>query len=188
MTDDLVQKFDRGRRRGRDPVNTGVDGRAITTPDSIWLAATCDECGHTFRRGDPVYVKYGADIEVRHHSPALPCSHQVEDAGAETGDTDRGRAFHEALDRANPPPTGMHAERLLPGHPLLVEVRPRLHCAFCSKTFRPYEIALWCPCRPADPHCNRAVHRDPGAGNDCYDAWIANGALVRCPTTFEKLR
>lgn len=188
MTDDQVLRFERGRRRGRDPVNTGVDGRAITTGDSIWLADICPECGHSFRRGDPVWVRYGPPLEIRHHSLALPCSHLVDTSGAEARDTDRGRAFHDALDRANPPPGGMHAERLLPGHPQLVEVRPRLHCTFCSKTFRPYEMALKCPCRPDQPRCNRWVHRDPGAGNDCYDAWVANGALVRCPTTFEKLR
>lgn len=188
MTDDLIRRFERGRRKGRDPVNTGGDGPAITTTDSLWLADFCAECGHTFRQGDPVFVTYGPPLEVRHHSPALPCSRRVERGGETTGDDGRVRAFHEALDRANPPPEGMHTERLLPGHPLLVDVRPRLHCAFCSKTFRPYEMAVICPCSPEDRMCRLGVHRDPGRGNDCYDAWVANGPMVRCPTSFQKVR
>lgn len=187
MSNDLVRQFERGRRRGRDPVNTGVDGPAVTTADSVWLADFCEECGHTFRQGDPVFVRYGPPLEVRHHSPALPCSHAVEGRVESTSDAN-ARTFHLALDGANPPPEGTHAERLLPGHPLLVAVRPRLHCAFCSKTFRPFEMAVVCPCSPGDPKCRLGVHRDPGRGNDCYDAWIANGPLSRCPTSFQQLR
>lgn len=187
MTDDLARQFERGYRRGRDPVNTGVDGVAATTTDSLWLADYCEECGHTFRQGDPVFVRYGPPLEVRHHSPALPCSREV--AGGDSAeDGVRAQVFHQALDDANPPPPGMHTERLLPGHSLLVPVRPRLHCAFCSKTFRAYEMAVLCPCSPADPKCRLGVHRDPGKGNDCYDAWIANGPLSRCPTNFRKVQ
>lgn len=186
MTDELIRQFERGRRRGRDPINNGTDGPAITTADSVWLADYCEECGHTFRQGDQVLVRFGPPLLVLHHSPALPCSGQAE-AAAEADDDDRVQAFHEALDAANPPAAGMHAERLAPGHPLLVPIKPRLHCAFCSKTFRPYEMALLCPCSPEDPKCGLGVHRDPGRGNDCHDAWIANGPLSRCPTTFKKL-
>ena len=131
-------------------------------------------------------MQYGPPLVVRHHSPALPCSHGVETGESMSGDT-RAEVFHKALDDANPPPAGMHTERLLPGHPLLVSVRPRLHCAFCSKTFRPYEMATLCPCSPDAPKCRLGVHRDPGRGNDCYDAWIANGPLTRCPTSFQKV-
>jgi hypothetical protein len=187
MSDDLGRRFERGRRRGRDPVNTGVDGEAMTTADSVWLADYCDECGHTFRQGDRVFVQYGPPLVVWHHSTALPCSHSVE-SGGETPDDARAQLFHQALDAANPPPAGMHTERLLPGHRLLVPVQPRLHCAFCSKTFRPYEMAVICPCSPEDPKCGLGVHRDPGRGNDCYDAWVASGPLVRCPTSFQKVR
>lgn len=155
----------------------------MTTADSVWLADFCEECGHTFRQGDRVFVKY-EPLTVRHHSPALPCSGEISAPG-EAADDERAQAFHQALDAANPPPPGMHTERLLPGHPLLVPVRPRLHCAFCSKTFRPYEMAVLCPCRPDDPQCGLGVHRDPGRGNDCYDAWIANGPLNRCPVNFQ---
>jgi hypothetical protein len=137
--------------------------------------------------GRHLHVVYGPPLTVHHHSPELPCSHLIEGGGAFAGDGARARAFHESLDRANPPPAGMAAERLLPGHPLLVEVRPRQHCVFCSKTFRPYEMAVICPCRPDSPQCRLPVHRDPGRVNDCYDAWIANGALSRCPTSFQKV-
>jgi hypothetical protein len=187
MSQQLIRQFERGRRRGRDPVNTGVDGVAITTADSLWLADYCEACGHTFRQEDRVFVSYGPPLVVHHHSSALPCSRRVEDE-AEAADDERAQIFHQGLDRANPPPEGMRTERLLPGHPLLVEVRPRLHCAFCSKTFRPYEMAMICPCSPEDPKCKLGVHRDPGRGNDCYDAWIANGALTRCPTSYQKLQ
>ncbi|MDG6101414.1 hypothetical protein Daura_39880 [Dactylosporangium aurantiacum] len=187
MSEDAIKRFERGRRRGRDPVNTGADGVAVTTTDSLWLADYC-ECGHTFRQGDPVYVEYGPPLVVRHHSPALPCSRHVEGGGQLTDDGSRASAFHKALDAANPPPQGTLTERLLPGHPLLVDVRPRLHCAFCSKTFRPYEMAVICPCSLEAPKCRLGVHRDPGRGNDCYDAWVANGPLVRCPTSFQKVQ
>lgn len=186
MTDDLENGFERGRRRGRDPVNTGRDGAAMTTADSLWLADFCEECGHTFRQGDRVMVQFGPPLTVQHHTAALPCSHAVEVVG-EVADGARSRAFHDALDAANPPPDGMRAERLQPGHRLLVEVRPRLHCAFCSKTFRAYEMAVVCPCNPEEPKCGLGVHRDPGRGNDCFDAWIANGPLARCPTSLQKL-
>jgi hypothetical protein len=49
-------------------------------------------------------------------------------------------------------------------------------------------MAVLCPCSPADPKCRLGVHRDPGRGNDCYDAWIANGPLTRCPTNFRKVQ
>jgi len=187
MTDnELIRRFERGRRRGRDPVNTGRDGEAVTTADSVWLADFCEECGHTFRQGDRVLVRYGPPLTVLHHTAALPCSGLVA-GGNTTGADDRTQAFHQALDTANPPPAGMSAVRLAHGHPLLVSVRPRLHCAFCSKTFRPYEMAVVCPCSPDDPKCGLGVHRDPGRGNDCYDAWVANGPLLRCPTSFQKL-
>lgn len=184
--DDAARRFERGRRRGRDPANTGADGEAVTTSDSIWLADFCEECGHTFRQGDKVLVEYGPPLLVRHHTPALPCSRAIESA-SEAADDHDAEIFHRALDAANPPPSGMLTERLLPGHPLLVSVRPRLHCAFCSKTFRPFEMAVLCPCSPEAPKCKLGVHRDPGRGNDCYDAWIANGRLSRCPTSFQKL-
>ena len=185
--DELGRLFERGRRRGRDPVNTGVDGAAMTSADSAWLADYCDECGHSFRQGDRVYVLYGPPLEVRHHTAAFPCSGLVEGEEHAVDDV-RVLLFHRALDEANPPPAGTHAERLEPGHPLLVEVKPRLHCAFCSKTFRPYEMAVICPCSPEDPKCRLGVHRDPGLGNDCFDAWIANGPLARCPTSFQQVR
>jgi hypothetical protein len=41
VSDDLVRRFERGKRRGRDPVNTGVDGPAVTSTDSLWLADIC---------------------------------------------------------------------------------------------------------------------------------------------------
>ncbi|WP_440086299.1 hypothetical protein [Streptosporangium sp. LJ11] len=184
--EELRRKFENGRRRGRDPVNSGTDGDAMTTADSLWLADYCSECGHTFRQGDKVLVRYGPPLQVRHHSPALPCSHQIKgEVVAE--DDPRTRRFHQALDDANPPPGGIHTERLMPGDPLLVPVKPRLHCAFCSKTFRPYELAVRCPCSPEEPKCGLGVHRDPGNGNDCYDAWITYGPLSRCPTSFQKV-
>jgi hypothetical protein len=182
----LRRRFERGQRRGRDPVNTGADGEAITSADSLWLADYCPECGHTFRKGDRVYVRYGPPLEVRHHSPALPCSGLIQQ-GDEEEDDERARRFHQALDRANPPPEGTNTVRLLPGHPLLVTVNPRLGCAFCSKTFRSFELALLCPCSPDDPKCNLGVHRDPSKGNDCFDAWLAGGRLTRCPTSLQKL-
>jgi hypothetical protein len=186
VSEDQLRAFQRGRRRGRDPVNTGVDGVAVTSADSIWLADYCDECGHTFRRGDSVFVRYGPPLTIRHHSPGLPCwSGDGEDG--QVADEERARVFHEALDASNPPPAGTNTERLQPGHFLLVDVRPRLQCAFCSKTFRPFEMAMICPCSPEDPKCRLGVHRDPGRGNDCYDAWISNGRLTRCPVSFQKV-
>jgi len=182
MSEELVRQFERGLRRGRDPVNNGGDGPATTTADSVWLADYCDGCGHSFRRGDRVLVRWGPPLTVRHFQSEAPCSEDDETGGEAADD-----AFHQALDRANPPPSGMAAHRLLPGHPLLVPVRPRLRCAFCSKTFRPYEMAAVCPCSPDDPKCGLGVHRDPGRGNDCYDAWVANGPLSHCPTTFQKV-
>jgi len=182
----LRERFEYGRRRGRDPVNSGADGPAVTSADSLWLADYCPECGHTFRKGDRVFVQYGPPLYVRHHSGALPCSGLVEQHDEEEDD-ERARQFHRALDDANPPPPGTIAVRLVPGHPLLVDVKPRLACAFCSKTFRPFEQALLCPCSPDKPKCNLGVHRDPGKGNDCFDAWVSNGGLTRCPTSFRKL-
>ena len=93
MTDELMERFRRGLRRGRDPINSGADGDAITTADSVWLADYCEECGHTFRQGDRVFVQYGPPLTVLHHSPALPCSRKI--AGAsEAADDDRVQAFH----------------------------------------------------------------------------------------------
>jgi hypothetical protein len=182
----LIAAFQRGYLHGLDPANKGVDGVATTTTDSLWLADFCDECGHDFRLEDKVMVRYGPPMVVRHHSPSLPCSGEVQSAGPEADDG-RVQAFHRTLDEANPPPEGVHTQRLLPGHPLLVPIIPRLHCAFCSKTFRPYELAVLCPCSPADPKCQLGVHRDSGRGNDCYDAWLGGEKLSRCPTSFQKL-
>jgi hypothetical protein len=184
--DEIAAAFQSGLLHGLDPANRGVDGVAITTTDSLWLADYCDHCGHDFRLEDRVMVWYGPPLVVRHHSATLPCSGEAQTTEEDVDDA-RIQAFHRALDGANPPPEGVHAQRLAPGHPLLVAINPRLHCAFCSKTFREYEVAVVCPCSPADPKCQLGVHRDSGRGSDCYDAWTGSGRMTRCPTSFQKL-
>ncbi|MFD1930534.1 MULTISPECIES: hypothetical protein [Nonomuraea] len=177
--------FWQGWRHGWDPANSGADGPATTTNNSFWLADWCQVCGHTFREADGVYVAHGPPAVVRHHSPTLPCSGLVTDY--DQPDDGMSRAFHAAVEAANPPPPGTDAVLLLPGHPLLLPVTPRRQCAFCSDSFRPFESAVICPCSPGEPRCGLGVHRDPGGGNTCYDEWISNGPLLTCPTTFTKV-
>lgn len=188
MTEEIpagVRAFERGVRHGRDPVNSGADGPALTTNDSFWLADWCQVCGHTFRETDKVYVTHGPPPVIRHHSPTLPCSGLVEDY--DEPDDELLQVFHAAVDAANPPPPDTNTVRVLPGHPLLATVIPRRQCAFCGDSFRPFESAVLCPCSPAEPVCQLGVHRDPSRGNNCFDDWTGNGPLRTCPTTFKKV-
>ncbi|MEV8032357.1 hypothetical protein ACFYW8_21680 [Streptomyces sp. NPDC002742] len=188
-TQERVRAFKTGNQHAKDPANSGHDGPARTTGDSLWFDLYCRVCGHTFRRGDAVYVVYRGDDDpdVRHQSPELPCAPLPDDVVAEPVRTDRVEVFYAAADRANPPRQGLHLTRLQPGHPLLVDVIPRRHCVLCCQSFRPFELAVVCPCSPAEPRCGLGVHRDAGRGLVCYDSWTVQGALTRCPTNLQKL-
>jgi hypothetical protein len=183
--------FDRGRNKGRDPANSGQDGPARTTGDSLWFDLHCRVCGHTFRRGDAVYVSYGTGDEepdARHHSPELPCHPlPADNATADTADSARIEQFYRAADLANPPPEEMRLTRLQPGHSLLAAIIPRVQCVVCCQSFREFELVVICPCSPAAPRCGLGVHRDTGKGLVCYDSWTGEGALRRCPTSLQKL-
>ncbi len=181
---ELSNLFHAAREKGLDPRNDGSTGPAWTTENSAWLGLVCEggptECGHTFRVDDRVFVEYeegtGRLRRVRHDTPALPCSERVDSEILPPREV--SERFFAGIARTNPPE--MSTTRLRPGHPLVAARRDRQRCKFCGDTFRPLEEVIMCPCRPADPMCQTALHRDPRQGLLCYDEWTKDVDLAKC--------
>lgn len=184
----LRAEFEQGLAAARDPANRAAvsGGLAVTTRDSLWFYRHCPICAHSFRDGDQVRIT--ADGEVRHHSALLPCS------GETVADTARPAelaAFFAGLDATWPPPAGLTLHRLETGHPLLAEPQGRLTrhaCAVCGHTLRPHDQVVVCPCRPEQPMCRIAIHRDPMHGLNCWDAWCPEGRPHHCLATSRPLQ
>ncbi len=187
----ILIHFSQGEAAAADPENREavLGGRAVTNLRSRWLHLRCDICGHSFRNGDAVEV--GLDGKVSHASKELPCN-----GGdfAMTPDVVEAGEFFEGLDEAWPPPAGLCVKRLEQGSPqgdvLLappVAGFRRHRCAVCGHTFRPLDQVVICPCRPHDPMCILAIHRDPVRGLNCWEAWNPGQVQRYCPVTSRKL-
>jgi hypothetical protein len=60
-------------------------------------------------------------------------------------------------------------------------------CLYCGHTFRAGECVVVCPCRPHDPRCGSAIHRDPAAGLNCWETWRPDSSLKVCPVTLSRV-
>lgn len=185
---EICRQIDRGISIAKDSANqeaTRVGGHGVTNLHSPWMLSLCPVCHHSFRAGDEVRIE--PDGTVCHASSDLPCDRgEVRELQANPL-LDR---FLKGLDTAWPPPRDVPITRLTPGHPLLVpptsQFPKRRRCAVCRHTFRVHDHVVICPCRPWDPRCLSAVHRDPCHGLSCLDMWDpkANNQQF-CPITHE---
>ncbi len=163
---DLQREFDRGLESARDEKAFAELelGQTVTTSlTSSWIFQTCPACGHTFRLGDQVRRVEGRGI--------LHVSRPLDE-------------FFAGLDETWPPPKDVCITRLLPGNlilsPRTAGTRWRT-CQVCRHTLRPYDCVVVCPCRPASPICQAAVHQDPVNQLTCYKIWKPSGATLKCP-------
>lgn len=177
-----------------------VGGISQTTGNSPWLGVRCDRCGHTFRRGDQVWV---ADGRALHLDPALDCGGTADIPAGDADAVPRPRpagpdpvlAFTAGLLDAWPPVNGAPVVVLAAGDWPVTRRTSAVSsptCPVCGHTFRAGDAVILCPCAdlPDDPRrafCQLPVHRDPAAGLTCWDDWSPDGRLVRCPRTHEKL-
>jgi hypothetical protein len=183
------EEFELGLQAGTDPQPddwTARDTAGFTSQTSPWLSDVCDTCGQTFRRGDPVRHD-PASGKVIHTEPRLNCGTAI------TGDRDRqgggdNEQFMAGLLQAWPPAAGIQVTMLdaddwrvaRPG-------RQSPRCLYCGHTFRAGEAVVICPCRPSDPHCGAAIHRDPVAGLTCWESWRPDSTLSICPVTLTRV-
>jgi hypothetical protein len=202
---DGAADFARGVESGLDPqpvADAVTTGYAVTSPSSRWNHRRCRTCGQTFRRGDQVLLSEHGRV-VQHADPWLRCAPPQATAGpsagggpaeagggpAEAGSGDDASAFAAGLVRAFPVAGGIRALRLA-GDDWRV-ARPRSAtaptCLYCGHTFRAGEHIVVCPCRPLDAHCGAAVHRDPAAGLNCWEAWRPDSELTVCPVTLRRV-
>ncbi|MFD0272345.1 hypothetical protein ACFVHB_00355 [Kitasatospora sp. NPDC127111] len=193
--DGVKAAFNLGELRGRQPGSSGVDGPAPTGRESPWVrtwrppGATrrhpCLVCGHTFRRGDQVYLRYDAEhrlVEVTHHMPHLPCSGLVQQA-TQT-DAQAAADFFRGVDLGDPLPDEVHVTRLMPDDPVLSGPE-HARCFVCAHSLRPFESVVICPCDPADPGCRTSAHQDPARGLTCFEDWQPGLEVTRCPMNFQ---
>ena len=123
--------------------------------------------------------------DVRHLDPALNCS----DSGDGNGMSTEVEEFTAGLLDAWPVSADLPVLRAddEPGllAPPLGGLR-RASCLFCAHTFRPGELVVVCPCRPRDPICRAAVHRDPALGLVCWESWRPGSQVNVCPVTLTR--
>jgi hypothetical protein len=183
-----VAEFDRGEAGAFDPQprwTATVSGELVTGITSWWHARGCQACGHTFRRGDRVLVDAGTG-NVRHLDPALGCG-VVDGPPAEDAQV---ADFTAGLLTAWPVTEAIRPVRTDDEPDLLAPPLAgleRASCLFCAHTFRPGELVVLCPCRPAQRLCRRAVHRDPGLGLVCWESWRPGSRVKVCPVTLTRL-
>jgi hypothetical protein len=200
------QAFLTGVQRGLDPQPVGdvvgTDGRAVTSPSSLWNHWRCRSCGHSFRRGDAVLVTGTTPDDVVHADPVLDrrapgqaAGHGGDDA---PGDTPASRPGAAASDAVAFSSGLLHAFPVAGGIPVhLVDPAdwrvprsaedPSPTCLYCGHTFRAGEYIVVCPCRPDKPRCGSAVHRDPAAGLSCWETWRPDSSLNVCPVTLSRV-
>lgn len=172
----MLRRFHEARDEARS-LAIQPDGTSVTTVFCDWLGEPCDGCGHTFREGDRVRADRDADggrTTIRHLDPLLGC------AGGAIAEVEAGEMttrFHDAVDKAVPPPR--RVKRLLPGDSLLRFHQERPYCSCCSYTFRPFEVVVRCPCGELD--CDVAFHRDPQRGLLCFDETWPDLKVTYCP-------
>ncbi|CAL9565655.1 hypothetical protein SUDANB95_04684 [Actinosynnema sp. ALI-1.44] len=180
--------FTEGLRRGVDRTNSGVDGPAVTTANSFWVAGgqqVCPVCRHTFRVNDRVHVQHAtADggARVVHASEELPC-HGDATVG-QRDDPALATEFYAAIDRLDA--LNQVAQRLNPGSWMVANLPKRVRCAGCGHSLRPFEAVVLCPCDETAPKCKLPVHHDPARGLDCRDRWLLNKKLAHCPMSYRK--
>src|SRR5205085_2866290 len=83
-------------------------------------------------------------------------------------DSTSAAAFYLGLDESWPPPATLPVRRLELGTKVgdlllapAVSGFRRHRCAICGHTLRPHDQVVICPCRPEQPMCILAIHRDP---------------------------
>ena len=181
------ESFSAGLRTGLDPhtaeqdesQRNGLSLQSLTSLRSPWLHKLCKVCGHTFRPGDEVRILEGK--EVVHDMPGFRCDGHDGLTGLGDG---LGRIvdFYEGIALAWPMPVDVPILRLEAGHWLLAPSRDGLRrpvCRVCGHSFRPMDHVVICPCRPNDPSCRVAIHRDLFRQLHCYDEW-KNGLNRNC--------
>jgi NAD-dependent SIR2 family protein deacetylase len=190
MSVDELDEFTRGVEAALDPQpirsTAGSTGEAVTSIHSWFHHRRCTTCGHSFRRGDRVLIDPDTR-DVAHLDPQLGC------AGGEPADEDGAvdiTWFADGLQAAWPPPQDLPLTRLTTTHALLAPARGnfgRASCLFCAHTFRRDELVILCPCRPLEPLCRAAVHRDPAKGLVCWESWRPGNRVNRCPISLRRL-
>jgi hypothetical protein len=182
---DFQAEFDRGLDAARDEAGASAldkGASARTTLRSPWFHGKCPLCRHTFRVDD--MVKRSGN-SITHAGGELNCVHDAE-FNISTSAID----FFAGLDETWPPPDNVRVTRLEPSHylvaPPVTAVRRRT-CFVCTHTFRPFDQVVICPCRPFEPQCEVAVHRDPVHGLLCYETWNPGSTRTHCPVTSRKL-
>ncbi len=199
-------EFWAGRERGLDPQPArevvNASGDAVTSPGSWWNHTRCTSCGQTFRRGDHVRVIEGTSQSVIHADPWLDCPPREEVAAGDrsvahraTADTSGGDRISDAAEFA----AGLLGAYPVAGKVPVIPLKPddwRVarpggilppRCLYCGHTFRAGEHVVVCPCRPHDMLCGTAVHRDPAAGLNCWEAWRPDSSLSVCPVTLSRV-
>jgi hypothetical protein len=184
-----VSAFRLGQQSAFEPPPdvVGADAAVITTQVSWWNHLICDTCGHTFRRGDRVRHEPGS-AQVAHLDPGLGCaapSAGNQGAAGPASGSDLAQ-FAGGLGRTWPPTGNVRVTRLDKGDWRTGRPRPpfeRARCLYCAHTFREGEHVIVCPCRPGDPACGAAVHRDPAAGLICWETWQPEGRVRQCPVS-----
>ncbi|WP_309111536.1 hypothetical protein [Saccharothrix sp.] len=180
--------FNEGLRRGQDRTNSGVDGPAVTTANSFWVAGgqqVCPVCRHTFRINDRVHVQHAtADGAARvvHAGEELPCHGDA--AVGQQDDPAMTAEFYAAIDKLDA--LNQVAKRLKPTSWMVADLPKRVRCAGCGHSLRPFEAVVLCPCDETAPKCKLPVHHDPARGLDCRDRWLLNKKLVHCPMSYRK--
>lgn len=181
-----IVAFEFGRSAGEDPQPThdelGAGGQAVTHSSSPWNHRLCQTCGHTFRRGDRV-IRDLTSGQVRHLDPALRCA-VLPDDGQPEDQSAESAAFSAGLLAEWPPSDHVRVVQLTaddwqvarPGS----ASRPAV-CVDCGHTFRAGEWVVICPCRPHDPGCGAAIHRDPAVGLPCWERWRPAEEVTVCP-------
>ena len=181
-----IKEFQAGVTEGQDPSllagqAAAAEGKVITTSiESDWLSKTCHKTGHTFRTGDEVIID--------ERGPRLAVDPEFRSA-ADLAE------FVKGLNDGKPR-DDVEVTLLAPGHPLLQpseNLLQRKSCFVCGHTFRPAENVVICPCtrggRVEPRMCERAVHRHPMLGLNCYDAWTSDERQTKyCPVTHRELK
>ena len=182
---ELRAEFDKGIEAALDKKNKFAllaGGAATTEKQSRWLSQRCSVCLHTFRLGDVVMID--VDGSVRHDMDLLPCA-RVQATDQPVPASDQVESFFAGIDSVWPtPPEVIH---LAPTHILVARPKGafrRRKCVVCGHTLRPHDSVLICPCDPARPRCQAAVHRDVLHGLPCWEAWNpAANDQTYCPIT-----
>lgn len=188
--EEIFREFQEGFESSLDPQNLLISGEMsqITTQHSSWRFSKCNVCKHTFRKDDVVWV--GSDQIVIHDSSALPCKNGGGDLSARPLASSM-EEFYKGMDEMWPPSASITIKRLEAtdpqvAHPFLGSERQE--CAVCGHTLRVNDIVVICPCKPNNPGCQTAIHRDPIQGLFCYSAWNLGRVKMHCPSFYREIR